>query len=433
MSFEELKRDNAEAIKAGLKALGQLCGNGAPFALECSPSDVALEKRVAEYNTDMYESGTLYQTILENVTKLHENLSALDSEKLAQVGQACSKRVLRFVIEDNGGTCAAKCMFRDGRFDLVFHAQALKLNHRYWDEVGNDVAEVISEFKLPPPPKAAPAPAAVGPGRAPARAPPRGGGGPAPATRAAPAAPASPFGAMGEALRANLEASQAGITEKLAALTDLVGDGAPWRFELADSAAKMDKAVAAEADWMVNQLFGTIVEFLDGIANSVRNADAAEMLASASPARTIVFEFVGSADDCPRRFLGAMQSVCKGDKLHFVGVAANFFTGSAGWGRIGGDIDKALQAKSGDSGPTEREKKLAESLGAIAASSSKKSGDDDGGGEGGGGWKSNPACNMCKGTGKRVCNHCSGKGGGCKPCGGTGWSARFKCVSSKHK
>jgi hypothetical protein len=83
----------------------------------------SLEKRVAEYNTDMYDHGTLYQTILENVNKLHENLSLLDASVLAKVGQACSKRVLRFVIEDNGGTCAAKCMFRDGRLDLVFHAQ----------------------------------------------------------------------------------------------------------------------------------------------------------------------------------------------------------------------------------------------------------------------------------------------------------------------
>jgi hypothetical protein len=123
MSFEDVKRDNMEGVKAGLKALGQLLGNGAPFALDCHPSDVALEKRVAEYNTDMYDHGTLYQTILENVNKLHENLSLLDASVLAKVGQACSKRVLRFVIEDNGGTCAAKCMFRDGRLDLVFHAQ----------------------------------------------------------------------------------------------------------------------------------------------------------------------------------------------------------------------------------------------------------------------------------------------------------------------
>jgi hypothetical protein len=295
--------------------------------------------------------------------------------------------------------------------------------------VGNDVAEVIADFKLPPAPKPAPAPAAapgraLGAGRAPAR-------GVAPPAQAAPP-PTSPFGPLSEALAANLESNQTAINEKLALLTEFVGDGVAWRFELAAPAAKMDKAVADNADWMVNCLFGTIVEFLDGINNSVRNTFTPELLASASASRTIVFEFV-ALDEMPRRFLGAMQAVCKGDKLHFLGVPANFFTGSAGWSRLGQDLDKAVQAKSGDSGPTEREKKLAESLGAIAASSSKTGGGGEAGSGGGGAWKPNADCRMCKGTGKRACNHCHGKGGSCKPCEGSGWSAKFKCIGDKHK
>jgi hypothetical protein len=112
-------------------------------------------------------------------------------------------------------------------------------------------------------------------------------------------------------LAANLESNQTAINEKLALLTEFVGDGVAWRFELAAPAAKMDKAVADNADWMVNCLFGTIVEFLDGINNSVRNTFTPELLASASASRTIVFEFV-ALDEMPRRFLGAMQGCLQG-------------------------------------------------------------------------------------------------------------------------
>jgi hypothetical protein len=234
--------------------------------------------------------------------------------------------------------------------------------------------------------------------------------------KAAPA-PASSFGAMGDALSANLAERQSAIDAQLAELAAFVGDGAPWKVQLAASAASMDASVTSEASYMENLLFGTIVEFLEFINANVRRYATGELLAQASSARTIVFEFVDT-DDCPRQYLGAFQAVVKGAKLHFVGPACDFKSNGGGAPNIGRDVENAVMAAAGDTGPTEREKKVAESLAAIAASSSKKSG-------GGGGGKE---CRMCKGSGKRNCNHCHGKGGKCTPCGGSGFG-RFNCIT----
>jgi hypothetical protein len=324
-----------DRINAALSTFGSWAGNGAAFTLALSPSDEALDAAVAVDSS--WAEGLLYTSIAELLEQMNTNLQAQPAAVGSAVAKAASKRVLQISIdESSGGLMTGVSVFRDGRLDLVFRAQSLKTNQYGWSEIGNDIAETVKAFKppaAPAPVKAAPAPTTTvaTPGRS-ARGPPptagaRGGAVSAAPKAAAPPkaapAPASSFGAMGDALSANLAERQSAIDAQLAKLAAFVGDGAPWKVQLAASAASMDASVTREASYMENLLFGTVVEFLEFINSNVRRYATGELLAQASSARTIVFEFVDT-DDCPRQYLGRVSSGSQGAKLHFVVAGVRF-------------------------------------------------------------------------------------------------------------
>ncbi len=347
-------------IDEALRRLGQLAGGGAPFSLELLPSDLELDAAVAAERDWM--AGLLYQTVADYLAQLVDNLDRDPSTAAAL--EAVAQRVVRFSIDpDAGGLNTGVTKLVDGRLELVFRAQSLMTCQPGWADIGHDLPDALA------------------------------------AAGSAVDAPLPPIAAPDRL---------AGIALHLALLGELVGDGVPWRYELAEDAAVMDAAVTAEADYMQGKLLDTVGELLGFIHASISRTATPELLAEASPERTIVFEFV-RIDDCPRRYLGAFQAVIKGPRLHFVGPAGDFKTNHGGVSRIGEDLERAVMVARGETGPTEREARLAESLAAIAATSK-------------GAEPGSRTCTMCKGTGLNTCNACHGKGGSCNVCKGSGRS-----------
>jgi hypothetical protein len=355
-------------IDEALRRLGQLAGAGAPFTLELSPSDTELDDAVAAERD--WARGMLYQTVAEYLDQLLENLGRLDPSTGAVLETVASQRVVRFSIHpEEGGLGTAVTKVNEGRLDLVFRAQSLMTCQSGWADIGHDLPDAL----------------------------------------AAATSPAE------DANKIEPTADQTtGIERRLAALTMFVGDGVPWRFELAEDADAMDAAVTAEADYMKGQLLDTVEQLLGAIHACVERTTTPEILAAASADRTIVFEFA-AIDDLPRRYLGSYQAVVKGGKLHFMGPAGDFKTNHGGWARIGEDVERAVMVARGETGLTEREARLAESLAAIAATSK-------------GAEPGSRVCTMCKGTKLNTCNACHGKGSGCSVCKGSGRS-RSKCSS----
>lgn len=376
--------ENQARIDQALRELGELTG-GPPFALELSPGDAVLDAAVTRENS--WAEGLLYGTIGDYLVQLVANLRKAP-EQCAGLGGAVPSRVIQFSIDEaTGGTTCGTSVIRAGRLEFVFRAQSLKTNQAGWSDIGVDLADALA---------AAGSVSEQLPSGAAADLP------------APPPAPASIT-----TLPAQVPATLATALEALGAF---VGDGQPWKVELLGDEAEMDAAVAREASYMAGLLRETVGEFLGFIEGNVRRTASPEELAEASPARTIVFEFI-ELDDCPRPFKGAFQAVIRGQKLHFVGPADRFRSNAGGAAGIGEDLDKALQAARGEEGPSRREARLAEQLGQIAATS-KGSG---GGGKGG-------VCTMCKGRKFRTCTGCHGTGGNCSRCKGSGLS-QAKCPS----
>lgn len=215
------------------------------------------------------------------------------------------------------------------------------------------------------------------------------------------------------ALIATDETSRA-IEARLAELTAFIGDDRAWRYELDGDPAEMDAAVTTEASYMEGKLYETVGELLGFFVDNVRRRVRPEELAEASPSRVIVFRFV-EIDDCPRRFKGPFQAVVLDERLTFVGPADAFRSNFGGAPMIGEDLDRALMEARGETGPTQREAALAESLEALASSAKPRAA----GGK---------PCRMCDGTGRGTCNLCHGKG--CSACKSSGRSS-YKCISCK--
>ena len=371
----DLKAEHQPRIDLALERLGSFAGGGAPFTLAFSPSDEALDAAVAAERD--WAEGLLYQTMAEYLDQLVHNLLADHPSAGVALAAAAHTRVVRVSIDpENGGLSAPAMNFRDGLFDLVFRAQSLMTSHSGWSYIGHDLPEAIGQT-------------------------------------------ASTELHEDIASDEHLDNHRVGIEQHLTALGDFVGDGQSWHFELAHPPAAMDAAVASEADYMQGKLFETIEQMLGFVSHNVRRDATPELLLQASPLRTIVFEFA-RIDDLPRRYLGAFQAVVRGSKLHFVGPGGDFKTNGAGASRIGSDIETAVMAARGDTGPTARETALAEALGAIAQTSSK--------GTNAASTSSGKTCNMCKGRKFNTCNACHGKGGSCNVCRGSGLS-RAKCSS----
>ncbi len=394
--LQEKKLEYQPRIDAALERLGELAGGGPPFGLALVPSDTALDAAVTADSS--WAEGLLYMSVAEYLEQLVQNLSALPAAATA-LGAAAPARVVQFSIEPEGGCTTAASALRGGRLDLVFRAESLKTNQSGWTDIGLDLPDAL---------RSASAGGAVD-----------AAAGPAPALdptgEAAPPETAAAEG-LADDLASRLAGKQAAIDGRLAALTEFVGDGRAWRFELSGDPTTMDAEVAREASYMKGSLYDTVEEFLGFIVHNVRRVSSPEELALASPERTIVFAFV-DIEACPRRYTGAFQAVMLEGRLHFVGPAGDFKSNGGGASDIGSDLDKALMSARGETGPTERERRLAESLAAIAATSASRDAAPEG-----------RACRMCKSTGFNTCNACHGKGSGCNVCKGSGRS-RSKCSS----
>jgi hypothetical protein len=85
-------------------------------------------------------------------------------------------------------------------------------------------------------------------------------------------------------LATNLADRQAAIDAQFANLAAFVGDGKAWRFELAESAAKMDDALTSEASCMQDLLFTTVEEFLGFVNHNIRQNVSPEIMAKAASA-----------------------------------------------------------------------------------------------------------------------------------------------------
>lgn len=372
-------------IDAALTQLGQFAGDGSAFKLVLEPSDEALDAAVgAEHD---WARGQLYTTVAEYLEQLNFNLGKMSKAVGRAIDGAAPWREVRFRLDGfDGGLVTGQTIFNDGRLDLVFRVDSLKTNQAGWSDIGLDMHDALARC------------------------------GKAPSEEEVSAAVETPKEAVGPAPEASTD-RHAAIDAHLKALGDFVGDGVAWTYAWAADPAELDAAVTRERSELAGTLYDTLDEVLGHLVTNVKRDVTADDLLAASPARRLVFEFV-DYDECPRQYLGSYQAVCKGDALHFVGPAVDWNT----WGpnrRIGSDVPKALQAKRGESGPTEKERQLAEALGAIAATSSKQSGGGDGTGK---------TCRMCGGTGRGTCNACHGKG--CTRCDGSGYS-KSKCMSCK--
>lgn len=382
-----------QRIDAALARLGEIGGEGPAFRLVLHPDDEALDALVAAESG--WARGLLYATVAEYLEQLVTNWSALPASIGRAIHGSTPSREVRVSIDSvAGGALTAQVGFVEGRLDLVFRASSLKTNHAGWSDVGLDVHDALA----------------------------RSGSASAAGEVADehPSAEPGP-GASGSAGELAPGDHAAAIDAHLRALGDFVGDGLAWRYEWAANPASMDDEVARHASQLRGRLFETLDAMLGHLVGNLRRATKPEDLLTASPSRTLIFEFI-DLDDCPRQYLGFFQAAIKGGRLHFVGPPTDFNTWGAHVG-IGRDLEKALQASRGETGPTEREQRLSEALAAIADSSSR-------GGKGGGEASAGKACRMCKGTGRGTCNACHGKGGSCNVCKGSGRS-KARCPSCK--
>ncbi|WP_144429588.1 hypothetical protein [Myxococcus hansupus] len=420
----EKKAETEQRIDDALTRLGEVAGKGQPFSLLLAPSDEELDAAVTAEHA--WAHGQLYSTVMQYLEQLVANLSKMPKAVGRAVSEAAPQRVVRFSIDSfDGGISTGQVYFNGGRLDLVFRVDALKTNQAGWSDVGLDVRDALARIgKSPsddePEPESAPAEpesALAEPESAPAES---------------ESAPVEPEAAREEAVSAP-EAAPApsdgpteAIDKHLAALGEFIGDGVKWRYAWATDAATMDAEVTSHSSDLKGTLLNTLEAFLGHIVDNVRSHSTPEDLAFAAPSRTLVFEFV-DIDDCPRQYLGVFQAVIKGEQLYFVGPAMDFNTwGSRG--RLGRDLEKAVQAARGESGPTESERRLAESLAAIAGSSSGGGSNDDGAAAASS--HTGKPCRACDGTGLGTCNGCHGKGGRCNYCQGSGRS-KAKCPSCR--
>ena len=373
---------NKEAIQRNLKEFGRVVDNGAPFAWEMSKSPAEVDREVTKV-ADYMENG-VFNTVASVLENLVSNFEKTKAENLALFRAACTKRIIKFVFDqERGSSFAGKLNFDNGCLEILYKFEGFYYNASSFNYVGDCLTEdfeTILEEQTPL------------------------------ATKLRPIK-----------LQAKSKDSLIKIDQLLASLGQYT-KGAPWKMQTEPEPVEMDRVIGKREKYLQGELYITLAYLLENAIDNLRSNLLADELLAVVPTRTIVFQ----VDDAVPRQLGSyLQAVLKDGKLYFVGPDFNFYHGLAGAQRIGTDIQQAIRQEKEPENEAEDDGYSSYSSYGGSSSSSYSSY----GGSSSSSSSSSKKCNMCKGTGHRTCNLCHGKGcRGNVGCRGSG-KANAKCSS----